>query len=144
MTTAASPSESHPLVRSNPRAPVPHRTLLLGIVAGLLACSTAGVPAPAPQVGHGEAVPTTPPSTAPPGPVWTAELDAEGQRWVDETLAGMSTDELIGQIVIPWIPGGYEAEDSQEFLELVDWVERLGLGGVSISIGWVGMSRVTS
>ncbi len=70
-----------------------------------------------------------------PRPVWRAELDAAGARWVDETLAGLDLDRLAGQLVIQWIPGGYASVSSEEFVEIADWVETWGLGGVSISIG---------
>ncbi len=65
----------------------------------------------------------------PPGP------DAAGTRWVEETLAALSLEEAVGQLVFPWIAGGYWAEDDPEFLEAVEWIERWGIGGVAISIG---------
>lgn len=101
----------------------------LGAATVLVACSAAPIADTSPVV-------TAPPQTSGLATsYWRAELDAEGARWVDETLASLTTDELVGQLIIPWIPGGYQAEDSPEFEELADQVERLGLGGVSISIG---------
>ena len=67
-------------------------------------------------------------------PVLRSALDGESRRWVDETLAGLTLREAAAQLVIPWIPGGYEAEGDPGFQELLGWVDQ-GLGGVSISIG---------
>ncbi len=61
-------------------------------------------------------------------------LDEDARRWVEETLAGLDLRQAAAQLVIPWIPGGYEAEGDPAFQELLDWVDQ-GLGGVSISIG---------
>ena len=68
----------------------------------------------------------------PPGPV--GPLDADGQAWVEETLASLTLRQAVAQMVIPWIPGSYVSDTDPEFEELLRWVD-LGLGGVSISIG---------
>lgn len=70
----------------------------------------------------------------PDAPALHPALDGESRRWVDETLAGLTLREAAAQLVIPWIPGGYEAEGDPGFQELLGWVDQ-GLGGVSISIG---------
>ena len=70
----------------------------------------------------------------PDAPALHPTLDGESRRWVDETLAGLTLREAAAQLVIPWIPGGYEAEGDPAFQELLGWVDQ-GLGGVSISIG---------
>ncbi len=67
-------------------------------------------------------------------PAGVAALDAASRRWVDQTLAGLELREAAAQLVIPWIPGGYEAEGDPGFQQLLDWVDQ-GIGGVSISIG---------
>ncbi len=41
--------------------------------------------------------------------------DEEGLAWVEETLDGFSLPELIGQLIIEWIPGGYITSTSPEF-----------------------------
>ncbi len=71
--------------------------------------------------------------SAAPGPVPSA-LDDEARRWVDETLASLTLQRAVAQLVIPWISGGYASESDADFRELLGWVEE-GLGGVSISIG---------
>ncbi|MCK5651893.1 MAG: hypothetical protein KAJ42_10965, partial [Gemmatimonadetes bacterium] len=55
--------------------------------------------------------------------------------WVEGTMASLSLREEVGQLLIPWIPGSYASTSSPDFLELAGWVEDLGVGGVSISIG---------
>ena len=79
---------------------------------------------------------TVPLPETPAEPVWRRELDPRGAAWVEETLASLTLEELAGQLVIQWIPGGYASATSEEFLEIADWVETWGMGGgVSISIG---------
>ena len=41
----------------------------------------------------------------------------------------------IAQLVVPWIPGGYEPFDSESFQTYERWVDSLHVGGVLISIG---------
>jgi beta-glucosidase-like glycosyl hydrolase/CubicO group peptidase (beta-lactamase class C family) len=62
-------------------------------------------------------------------------LDSESREWVESTLAGLSDSELVGQLVIPWIPGGYVSPSSRDFEEMERWVVELGIGGVLPSIG---------
>jgi beta-glucosidase-like glycosyl hydrolase/CubicO group peptidase (beta-lactamase class C family) len=63
------------------------------------------------------------------------ELDPEGASWVERTLGGLTLDELVGQLVIEWIPGGYAAPTSADFDPLARWVVEDRIGGVSPSIG---------
>lgn len=62
-------------------------------------------------------------------------LDAEGRAWVEETLSRLTLRELVGQLVIEWIPGGYVTPSSPDFEPLRTWVEDDRIGGVSPSIG---------
>ena len=64
-----------------------------------------------------------------------AELDRQGQAWVQETLLSLSVREAIGQLIIPWMPGAYTSTSGPEFDEYARYVEDGGIGGVSISIG---------
>ena len=68
------------------------------------------------------------------GPAAAQALSAEAREWVEETLAGLTLRQAAAQLVIPWIPGGYEAQGDPAFQELLGWIDQ-GLGGVSISIG---------
>lgn len=62
-------------------------------------------------------------------------LDQEGRAWVEATLARLDTRQMIAQLVIEWIPGGYISPSSPDFEPLRAWVEDDGIGGVSPSIG---------
>lgn len=62
-------------------------------------------------------------------------LDPEARAWVDETLSSLTLREAIGQLIIPWMPGAYTSTTGPEFLEYARYVEEVGIGGVSISIG---------
>ena len=56
-------------------------------------------------------------------------LSPEARRWVDTTMAALSTGEKIGQIVFPTYFGGFESTESQEYKELMTRVERDHIGG---------------
>jgi beta-glucosidase-like glycosyl hydrolase/CubicO group peptidase (beta-lactamase class C family) len=62
-------------------------------------------------------------------------LDADARRWVDETLDRLTLEELVGQLVIEWIPGGYVSPSSPDFEPLEHLVVEDRIGGVSPSIG---------
>ena len=96
--------------------------LLSAVFPLFTGCGTAAPPPPAPQEGDGR-------------PYLVSGLDAGAEQWVDDTLGRLSLAEAAGQLVFPWISGGYAAADDPEFLETVEWVERWGIGGVVISIG---------
>lgn len=71
-------------------------------------------------------------AAAAPAPI---PLDDEARAWIDETMAALTLRERVGQLVIPWIPGGYASVTSPDFLEIAEDVRDRGVGGVSISIG---------
>jgi beta-glucosidase-like glycosyl hydrolase/CubicO group peptidase (beta-lactamase class C family) len=64
-----------------------------------------------------------------------ATLDADARAWVDRTLASFSDAELVGQLVIEWIPGGYVSESSADFESLERLVTEYHVGGLLPSIG---------
>lgn len=75
-------------------------------------------------------------NSAAPAPLRVSEApSAEGAAWVERTLSSFSLEQLAGQLVIEWIPGGYTAPTSPEFEPLRAWVETHAIGGVSPSIG---------
>lgn len=93
------------------------RTLETGaLLLGLAACM------------KGPATPDAPTAPAP-------ALDSDARTWVEGTLAGFTDDELIGQLVIEWIPGAYAAESSAEFATLEQLVVEYHVGGLLPSIG---------
>ncbi len=78
---------------------------------------------------------TSPPAQVPAPVLYgRADLPLEAREWIDETLASLSLQEQVLQLVFPWIPGSYASTGSEEFLTLAALVEK-GIGGLSISIG---------
>src|SRR5919106_3141540 len=55
--------------------------------------------------------------------------------WVDSTLASLSLRERAAQMVMFWTLGDYTSVDDSTFAEVVRWVEREGVGGVTMSLG---------
>ena len=77
-----------------------------------------------------------PPPTAVPAPFGRVlGLEAEAGLWVEQTLESLTLEELVGQLVIEWIPGGYVSPSSPDFEPLERWVVEDKIGGVSPSIG---------
>src|SRR5438045_2420494 len=56
-------------------------------------------------------------------------------NWVDSTLASLSLRERVGQMVWFWTLGDYTAVDDSTFAEALAWVEKDGVGGLSMSLG---------
>ncbi|HYW10058.1 MAG TPA: glycoside hydrolase family 3 N-terminal domain-containing protein, partial [Longimicrobium sp.] len=106
------------------------RALALPVLA-LGACAPANRPRPV--VFDAPPPPTiTIPSPARPS---SLKMDAAGERWVERTLARMTTRQRVAQLVFPWISGKAPAKDSGEARRMVDWVSRGEVGGVIVSIG---------
>jgi len=93
------------------------------LVAAPLLTSCAG-----PNSSAAPAAPAAQPLVAP-------TLDAEGRKWVDETLASLNLHDLVAQLVMEWMPGGYVSPSAPDFEPLDQWVEVDHIGGVSPSIG---------
>jgi beta-N-acetylhexosaminidase len=62
-------------------------------------------------------------------------LSAADRRWVERTLASLTPREKIGQLIMPWVGGGYTAVGSAEFEQLRKWVQDDRVGGLVLSIG---------
>jgi beta-N-acetylhexosaminidase len=69
------------------------------------------------------------------GPAGAAASSGAEVRWVEATLASLTLEERIGQLMFPWISGAYLGDDDPEYDELFRWVEEDRVGGVVISIG---------
>ncbi|HEX5829656.1 MAG TPA: glycoside hydrolase family 3 protein [Gemmatimonadaceae bacterium] len=92
------------------------------------------------QVSAGPGGSPTPARTARSTPAATlvrpgAPLPADGQRWVDSTLAALSLRERVGQMVMPWMLGDYTSDDAPTFAEARRWIVEDGVGGVIMSLG---------
>ena len=62
----------------------------------------------------------------PPGP---RPLDADAARWVDRTLATMSTDDKAAQLVFPGLDSTFLSTDSDTFERLRELAEKWHVGG---------------
>jgi beta-N-acetylhexosaminidase len=59
--------------------------------------------------------------------------DARGAKWVDQTLKSLSTDEKIGQLLMPGNPlGAFRNVDSEEFQKIVHDVVEFHAGGFHV------------
>jgi beta-N-acetylhexosaminidase len=56
-------------------------------------------------------------------------------KWVDSTLSALSLRDRVGQMVMFWTLGDYTAHDDSTFAETLRWIEREGVGGVTMSLG---------
>jgi beta-N-acetylhexosaminidase len=54
---------------------------------------------------------------------------------VDLAIDSLSTRDKVAQLVMPWIPGNYQAFDDSLFTRMQGWVDSLHVGGLIISIG---------
>ena len=59
-------------------------------------------------------------------------LDAEARRWVETTLAAMTVDEKVGQLVVPTLLSSYTSSDSETYDDLVSLIHEQHVGGVHI------------
>ena len=63
--------------------------------------------------------------------------DAEAQTtgWADRTLASLTLEEKVGQLVMPWILGDFVAKGDEDDERVLGYVRELGIGGVVVSVG---------
>ena len=59
-------------------------------------------------------------------------LDADAQRWVDQTLADMTLDEKVGQLLVPGFYSVYTSSDSETYDRLTDLVHQYHVGGMLV------------
>ena len=95
--------------------------------------------APAPLVIQPTVVPGVDASArrllAPASPGAATPLSSADQRWVERILASLTLREKIGQLMMPWVGGGYTAVGSTEFEQVRQWVQDDKVGGLVLSIG---------
>ena len=65
----------------------------------------------------------------------TQPLDSRQRHWVDSTLATLSLHDRVGQMVMVWMLGDYSNTRDSSYAEVIRWVERDHIGGVSMSLG---------
>jgi beta-N-acetylhexosaminidase len=69
---------------------------------------------------------------ADPATVAPADLGPEAQRWVDETLARMTLEEKIGQLVFPSFFSEYTSSESETYEHLVRLIHDYHVGGMLV------------
>lgn len=62
----------------------------------------------------------------------TDRLDRAAERWVAATLARLTLDEKIGQLIVPSVYSTYLASESRTYDELVRLVHEVHIGGVHV------------
>ena len=78
----------------------------------------------------GKASPVSQPQpTLFPGQPGPAEVDVEA------LLGSLPLRDKIAQLVVPWIPGAYDALDDETFVRMQGWVDSLHVGGLIVSVG---------
>lgn len=75
-----------------------------------------------------------PPPLPEPEPI-VLRYTAEDSAWVEETLAGLTLERKVAQLVIPRISGAFEPFDSDGWARTHAWVAEYGVGGVIATIG---------
>src|SRR5436853_3965341 len=56
-------------------------------------------------------------------------------NWVDSTLASLTPRQRVAQMVMFWTVGDYTATDDTNFTEIVGWIEKEQVGGITMSLG---------
>lgn len=91
----------------------------------------------------GRARPATPPfpsattRLSPPAftPSLSAPLNDAARTWIEQTLAGMSLRQKVGQMTSAWVLGDYTSTSDPSFVEVRDWVVKDEVGGITMSLG---------
>jgi beta-N-acetylhexosaminidase len=66
-------------------------------------------------------------------------VDREAQRWVDQTMKTLTTDQMVGQLLMPRFSSVYTSSDSDVYDELTRLVHEAHVGGI---IGFGGEEAV--
>ncbi|MDQ8155174.1 MAG: glycoside hydrolase family 3 protein, partial [Gemmatimonadota bacterium] len=85
------------------------------------------------------AAPVSPDVTRATAPKFTASLTAllndAARTWIEQTLAGLSLREKVGQMTSAWVLGDYTSTSDPSYVEVREWVEKDGVGGITMSLG---------
>src|SRR6476620_2264214 len=119
--------------------PIRVHTSIVAILASVGTASCASNPAPRTTPAKVAAVPHPAPTPVPaPAPGAfnpRVPLTPAQAKWVDCMLATLSLRERVGQMVMVWVLGDYTSNGDSSFAEVRRWIERDGIGGVSMSLG---------
>ena len=62
-------------------------------------------------------------------------MTAAGTAHVEHLIDSLPLRDKIGQLIMPWLLGGYESLDNPEMKQALAWVDSQKVGGIIISIG---------
>ncbi len=62
-------------------------------------------------------------------------LTSAQRAWVDYTLESLSLRERVGQMVNVWVLGDYTNSHDSSFAEVMRWIQRDHIGGMTMSLG---------
>ena len=77
------------------------------------------------------AIPSEPTSSLDP----RSPLNDAQRQWVDRTLESLSLRERVGQMINVWVLGDYTNTHDSTFAEVMRWIQRDHIGGVTMSLG---------
>jgi beta-N-acetylhexosaminidase len=101
----------------------------LPIALALVAAT--GCSAITPATSSGLPAISTPPANLSP----SEPLSSTQRHWVDSTLGTLSLRDRVAQMVMIWMLGDYSNIRDSSYAEVIRWVERDHIGGVSMSLG---------
>ncbi len=93
-----------------------------------VACGRLRPAAPVSPTGTRAAAPAFTPSL-------TAPLNDAARTWIEQTLAGLTLREKVGQMTSAWVLGDYTSTTDPSYVEVRDQVVRDGVGGITMSLG---------
>jgi beta-N-acetylhexosaminidase len=116
-----------------PRSSLP----LLLVLSAASACARPATPLPEAPAPVAAAPVVVAPVLPPPGGSLDPRvpLTAAQQAWVDTTLASLTLRERAGQMVNVWVLGDYTNTRDASFAEVLRWIEKDRVGGVTMSLG---------
>ena len=68
-------------------------------------------------------------------PSLTAPLNDAARAWIEQTLAGLTLRQKVGQMTTAWVLGDYASTSDPSFIEVRDWVVKDEVGGITMSLG---------
>lgn len=75
-------------------------------------------------------------ASAPPAPPPPAAPDpADPEVWVEETLARLTLEQKVAQLIVTRVSGDFTNIESPEFVHTDSLVSRLGIGGIIVGLG---------
>ncbi|HSW29226.1 MAG TPA: glycoside hydrolase family 3 N-terminal domain-containing protein [Longimicrobiales bacterium] len=108
--------------------------LLLAAGCGGTSAAPQPAPAPEPDTAPVAAPPAVevPPPPAPGGPPSAAEPEG---AWAARTLAELTLEEKVGQLLMPWVLGDFAPEGSASHDRVLRYLQEQHVGGIIMSVG---------